>query len=535
MYINENYLSVEINDHGITAIEFSYGWRKIYLQSFSHVDLPEGIIVDGQIKNENALEKAFLELLELARPKKFVAKMALLSVCEDLMYHHTFVFASGLKTEEVDAAVWGSLENFFPFKKDEIYGDYIVQDGVAEGKNQVYFTAASRVDIDKYLNLLNKQGFNVQLLSSVAEVYKGLALEDINDDADYRIFLDIDYNKTYCFVFCHGSLVKMKAIDCGLKNYVQVLAQNNSLDEKAVIEILQTGGEKVKRLSVDDDYLEDRINEIILLVKEVARGLKVAKIFAWGNGLRVPSLFWKLKEQIETPLELKILWNKLTLSKEFIEDNKLINSVNTNIIEFGIVGGAASNFVNNLSGPETLNILPLENKEQIGHRMLYSFISRASILSIMISVVLIFISGVCFFNTYFEYKLISQKTQNFDSLIYGQRYKIIKSKVDDFNNEVAIINSLEEKVKPVPAIFFEILDYRADNIRLNSMVYLETEKKILIRGMADTRNNLLEYQNFIKNLTQDAQVDSPLSNFDSSSNIDFQLAVIFPNSLSKKK
>ena len=120
---NSNYpIGLDISDLSLKLIQLSKAGNLIKIQALSKVDLEEGLIIDGEIKNKDRLVKKIKELI--SNPK--YGKVSSNNVIACLPEAKTFIKLIEIENtpNKLSDIIETEIEKYIPLSTDEIYYDW---------------------------------------------------------------------------------------------------------------------------------------------------------------------------------------------------------------------------------------------------------------------------------------------------------------------------------------------------------------------------------------------------------------------------
>lgn len=179
-----------------------------------------------------------------------------------------------------------------------------------------------------------------------------------------------------------------------------------------------------------------------------------------------------------------------------------------------------------------INLIPNQEKK----RKVKDFYFRLTVVSFVVFGCCLLVSFVAMLPSYFlstvkknlsETKLELQKNE---SIPLNDQNTL--ATVADLNTKLNIVENAEKNKYPISVkVINEIMLHKTANIKITEISYDNTTaagKKISIRGIAPSRDQLLKFSRALQEDTAFKKVDLPISNFVKGSNIQFFLTLI-PN------
>ena len=318
-----NTLGLDIGSHSIKLVEISGSGQGMAITKVGRALVPEGAIVDGSIRDRDAMIKTLKGLLENVKPRnRYVAtSIAGYSV---IVKRITVNYEN---EKDIEDNLIIEAEKYVPFEIDDVYVDfYVVREASEKHPNcEIFLVAAKREIVDEYANLIQEVG----LVPSVVDV-----------DA---------FTLGNCFEGAYGNLNESVAlIDIGAsKTNMNVVNQGNSLftrdmafGGRQLTEAIQdaTGlraddAEKIKISGAKDAALEKEVRSVCdelckIWLDEIKKAIDFCKantdpddhptqIFISGGSSMLRGFPEFMAEQLEMPVSL------LDAVKQFSPDKNI--------------------------------------------------------------------------------------------------------------------------------------------------------------------------------------------------------------------
>jgi Tfp pilus assembly protein PilN len=155
-----------------------------------------------------------------------------------------------------------------------------------------------------------------------------------------------------------------------------------------------------------------------------------------------------------------------------------------------------------------------------------------------IMMILTFIVALSFLISLGTYIFLTQqindmKTQNLAKQTAIEETQEARDKIKKINNAAAgVIRVSDSLILPQTAIN-TIYDAKPEGIQLTDQKY-ELEKGIIeLKGVAATRTDLINFKRSLEEVEELAQVAIPISSFEVESNLDFEMSLIYLESIKR--
>ncbi|MBW1850861.1 MAG: type IV pilus assembly protein PilM [Deltaproteobacteria bacterium] len=330
-------IGLDIGSHAIKLVEIEHGKKGMSLKNFGIIGLPREAIVEGCIKDKEAVSLAIKQLIRnlKARNKNVATSISGFSVViKKIMMSHK-------DESELVATIQDEAEQYIPFDIDEVNLDFDILpsenasvEAAGEGKQEdsermeVMLAAAKKDIIDDYVLLLEKAGLNPTVLDVDA-----FALQNA-----FEASTDEDEGKG-CV-----ALVNVGAEELGInaiKNGVSMFTRDSSYGGAQITEAIKSEfnvnfdeAEKIKLGGIEVEKekigaLEEIFKSVASdLVREITRALEflssafpedtIEKILLAGGSCRIPGFQKRLESETKVPVFELNPFAKLTIDmKQF--------------------------------------------------------------------------------------------------------------------------------------------------------------------------------------------------------------------------
>ncbi|MFA6410368.1 MAG: PilN domain-containing protein [Candidatus Buchananbacteria bacterium] len=167
----------------------------------------------------------------------------------------------------------------------------------------------------------------------------------------------------------------------------------------------------------------------------------------------------------------------------------------------------------------SLNLIPPEKKEELRLAQLYKVIKDLIILILFITTIVAIILSLT--------KLLLQNyfTQVVEQTTMTTKYaNIFNGDLKKFNQYVAAVDKIQKDYTPWPKFFIKFSSLVPDGIKIYSLTINDT--KILITGLAQSRNQLLEFKNNLESSAMLTEVTLPIEDLLEKENINFNVKAV---------
>ena len=168
----------------------------------------------------------------------------------------------------------------------------------------------------------------------------------------------------------------------------------------------------------------------------------------------------------------------------------------------------------------TLNLIAPQQKKEIKNQYLYLSLKRIFILIAIFAVfVTVMIKGA---------EAVLQQ----EALKYQQQTNVLKKsqniynqQIKDINNSLQALEQIQKNFYPTTNLLLRINELIPEAIYIVSLNYNHPDQTLLMKGKADNRQVLLNFQADIKKIDFIEKVELPLSTILKKEDIDFELKI----------
>lgn len=319
------------------------------ISSFVNKDLPEGIIENGEIKQEDKLITLIKGALVEPLGESFQGRDVVCDLPEEKVFIR-IIQLPNMSEEELEQAIKWEAEAHIPLSINEVYLDWYVIESVNKtesktktGNLDILIAAVPKEIADSYTNLLKKSG-----LSPVALEPKSIAMVRSlleNSNVKPTIIVNIGSTGTNFIIFANQAIRFTSYVALSDRLFTEALMKEFKIDEKEAGLLKREIGLSVKtkksaksrdltmsrKLVCDTlrqvaDKLVDQIQEYISFYRDYDSGahdldMDIAQIILCGN-VSVLSLSEYLSQKLGLPVILDGCAKNVVLSGKLKNDLK---------------------------------------------------------------------------------------------------------------------------------------------------------------------------------------------------------------------
>ena len=339
-----NFLSLKPESFGLDFSDYSLRLIRLYesragfnVASFNEISLPEGIIRNGEIKDEEALVDLIKQAISSVKGKGLGTKHVIASLPERKAFLRT-IHMPCLPEEDLKAAVVFEAENYIPLPTNDVYLDsQIIPPLKAKDKVQdhydVLIAALPKKTVDPYLSVLKSAGLTPTALE-IESFSMTRALIGAEAEKSPIAVMDLGLARTAFVTFSGGSLRDSLTIPISTKDFSSAIAKNLSVNPKKAEELKVKYG--LDNKSKEGKEVFDSLAPILTdLVEQIKKHLnyyqshnddslennEIKKILLTGENATLKNLPKILSERLLIKVEVGNPWVNIISPGEKVDNN----------------------------------------------------------------------------------------------------------------------------------------------------------------------------------------------------------------------
>lgn len=232
-------MGLDISDRSIKYVELESN-GKAHIKSFGEIDVPEGVIASGEIKNEEALQEILSAWKK--RAGKGLPSFVAASLPEEKCYLR-LVQLPPMKQEEIANAVRWEIEGNIPLAPDELIFDQELCGSPEAHPDHidVVITAFPKVVVESYANVLINSGFQPLALELESQAIVRAVMPRDSGKKAY-VIVDMGYGRTSFAVFAGGAIVFTATVEVGGRNLEEAISQGLNVKSGEAVKIKKEVG-----------------------------------------------------------------------------------------------------------------------------------------------------------------------------------------------------------------------------------------------------------------------------------------------------
>lgn len=150
-------LGLDISDYKLRLVQLQkISRKKIKLSSYSEIDVPQGVIIDGQITDDNKMIVLINTLKKNIKGAVLRQNKVIVGLPEKQSFIKLINFSSALKTDD---NIQKEIIKHLPYNLEDIYFDYKLINNFGSYSTALHFAACKKTLIKNYTSVLSETGF----------------------------------------------------------------------------------------------------------------------------------------------------------------------------------------------------------------------------------------------------------------------------------------------------------------------------------------------------------------------------------------
>lgn len=333
---------LDFSDRSIKVVQFQREGQQVKLRSYGKREIPEGIVVGGEVKDGAALVKEIKESMKKAKPYPITTKEVVLSLPESKCFIKVIKMPK-LSAIEIEETIRFKAEEYFPLAADEMFLDWYLldtQECPVDSKGEcteVLVAVASKGLVNSYLEIMDSAGL-VPVVFEAESVATARALLKNQTDSQSVLIIDLGRDRTSFIFYKYPTLRFTQSIPISGENFTSAVAKGMKISfEKAEQLKNETGlsrdtkdGEKVF------ESLTPQMEDLVLNVKKSIDyyndffsipSRSPFRIVICGGGANLRSIDSYLSLRLRMPVELADPWKGIYGKKVYADQYRRIRSI----------------------------------------------------------------------------------------------------------------------------------------------------------------------------------------------------------------
>jgi type IV pilus assembly protein PilM len=154
---------LDIGDRSVEIIELEKIF-KFAVTTYGRIELPEGVVENGRIKDQNVLAEKIKKLLKEVKPKKVSTNKVIVSLPASEIFIKCFTVDAKLKSGSLNKAIVDKMSLELPVNIDKTYWDFVEKPVSKKDKKMIIFIGVQKDIANNYVKFCNSIGLEVVCL-----------------------------------------------------------------------------------------------------------------------------------------------------------------------------------------------------------------------------------------------------------------------------------------------------------------------------------------------------------------------------------
>ncbi len=318
MSIFNNNLSafgLDLSDRSIKVAQLKKASKKISLYSYGRENIPEGLIINGEIKNKEEVAKLIKKTLSNAKPNPIKSKFVIYSIPEPKGFIRV-VKISRTKENDIEQAVRYEAEQLFPIDINESYVDWQVLSSDNDKMLKIIVAVVPRLLVDSYSSVMEMASLK-PIAAEIESIAITRSLINENQSSKPILVIDLGKDRTSFIIFKNPTVQFTASIPVCGEEFIKAISKKLGLDKIAAEEIKNKCGlkfegeckEVFKAIQPSLHEMIKYINKLTYYYKEhFVSDENIAKIIICGGEAKRVGISSFLSLQIKKEIEKGNPW-----------------------------------------------------------------------------------------------------------------------------------------------------------------------------------------------------------------------------------
>jgi len=525
-FLSKNILGIDLHDHLVQFVELKKSGKKVALETYNRLTIPEGYIQDGEIKKEAELKELLKKLFSEANPSPVKVKELALILPTQITFVHIFSFPANLTLADLRKLIPVEAENILPYSAEEVYWDFTVLEKQKDDGQSVLFAATPKVRADQYLKIFNELGLSPVLFGIQPEALQNALLYKL---VPGKTALAIELGALATnYLFLKGPTIqKFVSINGGIEELIQDLSRDFNLPSDELWANWDQHKNEDRFQATLNAFIEKEYKQAKTVLEETlgSEEKNLEALLFTGEFSNLPFFYERAKDYfvgknvvIGDPKSNLVIDDQKFNSNPEKRDGRVPYS-----IYFTDAIGVALRALNGTK--RALNLIPDALKTHFSQHRMALIMGVSSVLMTLISAV--FTSAIFYQNRQSSFVRLNYEIQKsgIEKTLFGTRYMELRDELTAFNKEVTNLTKIDQTLISVPLVLENVLELIPSRIQVLGIAYIDEDLSIELTGISNSREALLELQDNLENAEFVSDFDIPPSSYDQKSETSFTISI----------
>jgi len=222
---------LDFSDRSVKVVQFCKLSGELKLKSYNKRELPEGIVVDGEVKNKEALIQEIKTTMREAMPYSITSKEVVLSLPESKCFIKVIKMPTKMEAKEIGETIKYKAEEYFPLAADEMCLDWRALDTAECPINskgmctEVLVAVAPKTFVDTYLEVVDGAGLIPVVFEAESVATVRALLKNQQQETQSVLIIDMGRDRTSFIFYKHPTLRFTQSIPISGENFSQAITK----------------------------------------------------------------------------------------------------------------------------------------------------------------------------------------------------------------------------------------------------------------------------------------------------------------------
>lgn len=316
---------LDFSDRSVKVVQFCKAFEDLKLRSYNKRELPEGIVVGGEIKDTQALIREIKTTMKEAKPYPITSKEVVLSLPESKCFIKVIKMPIKMDIKEIEETIRFKAEEYFPLAADEMCLDWHVLDTTecpisSKGNcTEILVAVAPKEFVNSYLEVVDGAGLLPVVFEAESVATVRALLKNQQQIGQSVMIIDLGSDRTSFIFYKHPTLRFTQSIPISGENLTQAIAKALKINFKKAEKLkcfvgLSRDSEEGERVyEIISPQMEDLVSSAKKSIDYYNDYLGVSsepnlKIIICGGGANLRGIDSYLSLKLRLPVDLISPW-----------------------------------------------------------------------------------------------------------------------------------------------------------------------------------------------------------------------------------
>lgn len=318
----QEYLGLDVSDRSLKAIQFKRTLaNRLVVAGLGQLELPAGVLVDGDIKQPTAFAQAITTLVTRPQRGRFTTTYTVASLPETKTFIK-LIDVPNMSPEELPQAIRWEAEHHIPIPIDETYWDWQPVDAPtkANARLPILLGVAPRTIVDSYVGVMQQARLVPVALEIEAAAIARSLLPLAAAAPNATIIIDLGASRTGLIVFDNQTIQFTVSLPISGRQVTNRIAATLKLSEEQAEEAkIVCGLDPSKCHGALGEILHDTMDQLIRSIREAIvfyrehfpQSRDIGSVLLCGGGANFKDIDTYLGKALNLPIKRGNPWRNL--------------------------------------------------------------------------------------------------------------------------------------------------------------------------------------------------------------------------------